>query len=337
MRLKTLFLLKTKLKMKKIFGLLAMLFLLTGCDDGDITFKSFNFTNATAQACTNSGIIYKVQGSEALLLQLAPNTLINAENIVGGVNTPRQIQLGSTNSLVYRTYNGPVSSTSICSAVPPANPSVVEEYGAQSGGTLSVLTTKVVNSQGVLTGYNHVITIINATFSREEESIIITDNVFGSFISPVTHRFDFEDEASTVSLQNCDGNLIPTGNAFIVNGDEALFFDIEPTTYPATDGGIAVVNFGVTGETQEIIFNEYSGTAVATLFCDAVPPITPVVTKQWEAIAGELRIQTSIVAGVREHIFYLDNVTFMNRAQNAEQFIINATGGYRVGKLTVAN
>ncbi|MCR5862633.1 hypothetical protein LRS05_16695 [Flavobacterium sp. J372] len=324
--------------MKKIFGLFAMLFLLTGCDDGDITFKSFNFTNATAQACTNSGIIYKVQGSEALLLQLAPNTLINAENKNEvGDDIPRMITLGGSNTLVYRTYNGPVSSTSICSAVPPANPAVVEEYSAQAGGMLSIITKAVRNSQNVLTGYNHVITIINATFSREEESIIITDNVFGSFISPVTYRFSFKDEASTVSLQNCDGNLIPAGNAFIVNGDEALFFDIEPATYPTTDGGIAVVNFGIAGETQEIIFNEYSGTAVATLFCDAVPPITPVVTKQWEAIAGELRIQTSIVAGVREHIFFLDNVTFMNRAQNAEQFTISATGGYRVGKLTVAN
>lgn len=318
--------------MKKIFGLFAILLLLTGCDDGDITFKSFNFTNSTAQACTNSGLIYKVQGNEALLLQLAPGTLINAENIVGGVNTPRPITLGSTNSLIYRTYSGSVSSTSICSSVPPASPSVVEEYSAQAGGTLEVLTTKVFNSQGVLTGYNHVITIINATFNREDESIIITNNVFGSFVSSVTYRFDFEDEDENISLQRCGGPF--TGNVFTVNGDEALFFDLNDTTFPAVEG-TTTVNFGIAGETQELIFNEYSGTAVGTLFCDAVPPISPVVTKQWEAISGELRIQTGIVGGATEHVFTLYNVTFMNRAQNAEQFTVNATDGYRIGKLTL--
>jgi len=332
MRLKTLFLLKTKLKMKKIFGLFAMLFLLTGCDDGDITFKSFNFTNATAQACTNSGIIYKVQGSEALLLQLAPNTLINAENKNEvGDDIPRMITLGGSNTLVYRTYNGPVSSTSICSAVPPANPAVVEEYSAQAGGMLSVITKAVRNSQNVLTGYNHVITIINATFSREEESIIITDNVFGSFISPVTYRFDFEDEASNVTLQSC-GNF--NDGIFTVNGDEALVFDIQPFDFP-TSNTITEIDFGATSETRAISFIEYNGTAVSTLFCDLVPPITPVATKRWEAESGKLRIETNVVGGATyEHVFFLDNVTFSNTLNSLEKFVVNKTGGYRVGKVT---
>jgi hypothetical protein len=333
MRLKTLFLLKIKLKMKKVFGLFAMLLLLTGCDDGDITFKSFNFTNATAQACTNSGLIYKVQASEALLLQLAPNTLINAENIVSGVNTPRQIQLSGTNSLIYRTYNGPVSSTNICSAVPPANPAVVEEYSAQAGGALSVLTTKVINSQGVLTGYNHVITIVNATFTREDESIIITDNLFGSFVSAITYRFDFEDEDSNINLQTCNDS--PVNGIFTVNGDEALVFDIQPFTFPVSNT-ITEIDFGITSETRGISFIEYSSTAVSTLFCDLVPPITPVATKRWEAESGKLRIETNVVGGgtAYEHVFFLDNVTFSNTLNPLEKFTINATGGYRVGKIT---
>ncbi|MCR5863588.1 hypothetical protein LRS05_16380 [Flavobacterium sp. J372] len=92
--LKNIIFAENKIENEKDIWAFAMLFLLTGCDDGDITFKSFNFTNATAQACTNSGIIYKVQGSEALLLQLAPNTLINAENKNEvGDDIPRMITL----------------------------------------------------------------------------------------------------------------------------------------------------------------------------------------------------------------------------------------------------
>ncbi|MGV3459469.1 MAG: hypothetical protein ACO1N9_03325 [Flavobacterium sp.] len=326
--------------MKKIFGLLAALLLLTGCDDGDMTFKSFNFGDSNAQACADNGLIYKVQGTEALLLQFAANTFINAENIdpQTGLNVPRSFNIGSGVSMIYRTYNGEVSSASICTDLPPATPSVVDQYVAQAGGTISVLTQKVTNNEGVITGYNHIITIVNATLTKDGESIIITNNVFGTYATTLTYRFDFEDEDSNINLQRCPEPPAFTGKVFTVNGDEALLFNLNMTSFPATDDAVTTIDFSVPTEAQEIIFNEYSGTAVATLFCNVVPPITPVVTKQWEAISGKLRIETNVITGVAtEYVFFLDNVVFMNRVQNAEQFAVNATGGYRVGKLTIAN
>lgn len=322
--------------MKKIFGLFAILLLLTGCDDGDMSFKSFNFTSTTAQSCSNSGLIYKVQGSEALLLQLATGTLINARNTnAAGEDIPRQITLGGSNTLVYRTYSGAVTSSNVCSSVPQSSPTLVEEYNAQPGGTLSVLTEKVFNSAGVLTGYNHIITIVNATFTREGESIIVTNNVFGSFISPITYRFDFLDDTGTIALQTCDGDF--TGGVFTVNGDEALVFDLTEDTFP-TVNAITEIDFAPISETREISFIEYSSTAGSNLFCDLVPPSTPIVTKRWNAISGKLRIETNVVAGnTYEHTFYLDNVTFSNSLIAAEQFTVNADGGYKVGKLTLTN
>ncbi len=38
--------------MKKVFGLLLGVFLLTGCDDGDLVLESFNFNNAPIQKCS---------------------------------------------------------------------------------------------------------------------------------------------------------------------------------------------------------------------------------------------------------------------------------------------
>lgn len=338
MRVKTLFLFKIKLKMKNIIGLFALLLILTGCDDGDMTFKSFNFDTGTVQSCTDNGVIYKVQGNEALLLQTAATTFINAEskNDLGEI-VAREIQIGSGMNLIYRTYSGPVAGGSICSAVPPASPSVVDEYIAQPGGTISIKTEKRTNDEGVVTGYNHIITIVNAIFTKGEESIIISNNVFGSFVTPVTYRFDFLDDEDSINIQRCAD--APKGQAFTVNGDEALQFILRPQTLPTpTEATTTIIDFGLTTESSDIIFSEYSGTALATLFCDVVPPITPVVTKQWEAISGNLRIETTVVGGsTYEHVLYLDNVTFMNRLINTEQFTINTTGGYRLGKLTLTN
>lgn len=323
--------------MKNIIGLFALLLILTGCDDGDMTFKSFNFDTGTVQSCTDNGVLYKVQGNEALLLQTAATTFINAEskNELDEI-IAREIPIGSNMSLIYRTYSGPVTGGSICSAVPPASPSVVDEYVAQPGGTISIKTEKRTNDEGVITGYNHIITIVNAIFTKGEESIIISNNVFGSYVTPVTYRFDFLDENDNINLQKCDGTF--TGKVFTVNGDEALLFDLRDTTFPRPATTVTTeIDFSLPAETQELIFNEYSGTALATLFCNTVPPIMPVVTKQWEAISGKLRIVSrEVVAGTTyEHDLYLDNVTFMNREVNAEKFTINATDGYKIGKLTL--
>lgn len=318
--------------MKKIFGLFASLLLLTGCDDGDMTFKSFNFSGANIQTCNN--YIFKVQGTEAMIMQLNPSFFVNVETGA----TPRTVTIGSGNSMIYRTYSDNVTSSSICSSLPPATPVVTDEYYAMPGGTLNVATVKVVNDEGRITGYNHTITIVYATFAKDGESIIINDNVFGVYFTPVTYRFDFEDEDSNINLQSCPEPPAFAGKVFTVNGNEALLFDLDILSFPETDDTVTIIDFSVQTETQEIIFNEYSGTAVAPLFCDVVPPITPVVTRQWEAIGGKLRIVTDVVAGTTyEHVLYLDNVTFMNRAVNEEQFNVNVEGGYRIGKLTLVN
>lgn len=321
--------------MNKIIGLIAIVLLLTGCDDGEMTLKSFNFSSGNAQTCTNNGLIFKVQGNEALLLQIDRSNFLNisTKDPNTGQHVPREITIGSaSNRMIYRTYSGTVSSASICTELPPASPSVIDEYMAQPGSRLSIITEEVKNTDQVITGYNHIITIVNATFTKDGETIIISDNLFGSYQTPLTYRFDFEDEDDDISIQRCEGSF--DGDVFLINGDEALRFDLTPETFPVT-AGTTTINFADPAETRELIFNEYSASALASLFCNTVPPINPVVTQQWEAVTGNLRIETTIVGAAYEHIFYLDNVIFINRANGIEQFFINS--GYRIGKLTITN
>ncbi|HYD90274.1 MAG TPA: hypothetical protein VEA37_02165, partial [Flavobacterium sp.] len=97
--------------MKKIFCLIAALSLLSGCDDGDMTFKSFDFSGVTSQSCNNSNIYFKINGEEALILTLSDGALLNEETVDG----PREIAVGSGgNTIIYRDYEGTVTSSMLC-------------------------------------------------------------------------------------------------------------------------------------------------------------------------------------------------------------------------------
>ena len=46
--------------MKKLFVLVASVFMLQACDDGDITLESFNFDTVNIQECPDNNLIFKI-------------------------------------------------------------------------------------------------------------------------------------------------------------------------------------------------------------------------------------------------------------------------------------
>ena len=46
--------------MKKLIVLVASVFMLQACDDGDITLESFNFNPDNIQDCPNNKLIFKI-------------------------------------------------------------------------------------------------------------------------------------------------------------------------------------------------------------------------------------------------------------------------------------
>ena len=139
--------------MKKFLGLVALL-LIMGCDDGDMSFDTFDFTDAVAQKCTDGNILYKINGSEVLILDIDPSNFINAEDLQGKI-----IPIGTTNKVTYRNYSGTVTNSSgiICTDVPPATPTVIEEWIAV-GGSIKIITSKLLDNEGNINGYAHQIT-----------------------------------------------------------------------------------------------------------------------------------------------------------------------------------
>lgn len=169
--------------MKKVFGILLGVLLLTACDDGDLVLESFNFSNASIQKCSDKTVLFKTSGDELLLLDIPAS---NFPNEVTPDNQPRIVTISGTNKVLYRKYSGNVSSSAICSVIPPASPGVVSEWNATSGGTIQIVTTEKttidpVTNLPVLTGYNHQIKFLNIQFVSTDNTFVYEEYLFGTY------------------------------------------------------------------------------------------------------------------------------------------------------------
>lgn len=279
--------------MKKIFCLIAALSLLSGCDDGDMTFKSFDFSGVTSQSCNNSNIYFKINGEEALILTLSDGALLNEETEDG----PREVAVGGDgNTIIYRDYEGTVTSSMLCATPAPAFPGIQEEWTGD--GTLLVETQAVV-VEGRITGYNHEITIQSATFTKGDESVTINNNLFGTITREFDFTFDFIPEGEEEpEVKPCDNkNLIYT-----LKGREALVFEFEEGLFDP-DGA----TIDLTSDDNEIYFLTYDGTISEGHICDNISPATPELTGRWEAISGFVIIETtSDDPGFSHKIYFKD-------------------------------
>lgn len=167
--------------MKKIFALILAVLAFQSCDDGDITLQSFDFSDEEVQKCTDNDLMFKINGNELLLIKFADATTFNTLFASTPTNgTPRVLTLSSSNIIYYRKYSDNVSSSSICSDLPPATPVVTNEW-TSNGGTLQIETNEVYDSNNVLTGYTHNITFHNVNFSGANDFFSFESYIFGDY------------------------------------------------------------------------------------------------------------------------------------------------------------
>lgn len=169
--------------MKKIFGLLVCLLLLSSCDDGDLVVETFNFDNVSIQKCSDRDPLFKINGQELLLLDIPSSFFPNEVTPEG---QPRIATVSSSNRIIYRKYSDAVNNSVICSDVPPANPVVQEEWNAADGGTIEITTTEVTTTnpdtnETTVTGYKHQIKFINVEFVGSQNSFVYDEYLFGDY------------------------------------------------------------------------------------------------------------------------------------------------------------
>ncbi len=169
--------------MKK-FLFSSILFVLFSCDDGDLQIETLDFDSATIQFCTTivanePNLLFKLNDSEALILQLPAGSIKN-EPTTDAIQS--NVSANGPSQIIYRTFSDNVTRSYFCSAIPLTDPTVIEEIIAE-GGTVSITT--VLSADG--SNYEHTIELSEISLLTSENSRItnLSINNFGSVVTPV--------------------------------------------------------------------------------------------------------------------------------------------------------
>lgn len=262
--------------MKKVLSLLVFAIFLNSCDDGDLIQEDIDFEAVTAQKCTTNNIIYKVKDSEALIFE--------ASGVVFPTQTSSQeINISGSNRVIYRFYNGAVSTSTICETIPPVTPIVTGQWTATGGkiviNTTAVKTTNETDNSTKITGYNHNITFKNITFDKGNGTQVYETFAFGDYkivAAPLPFAFN-------KTLEQCSSSK----QLYDFNSSEALILDIDPTLIVNVATPLNTPRSGLISNTKnKLTYRLFSGLVTDAYFCNATYPATPVVTEEWIAVAG---------------------------------------------------
>ncbi|APY00185.1 hypothetical protein CLV86_0389 [Lacinutrix venerupis] len=127
--------------MRIIFSFLALAFLFTSCDDGDVISVSLEFDD-TFDTCGDL-VCYKIKSDPSESLSLRLNTTIEAlidtdpdpDNplLVELANDEIEFTITSTYSFNYRTYSTEITENIFCSDIPPSDVTIVNDYVSNDG------------------------------------------------------------------------------------------------------------------------------------------------------------------------------------------------------------
>ncbi|WP_136467258.1 hypothetical protein [Flagellimonas onchidii] len=171
--------------MRKFFlPFVILIGLLSSCSDGDLQVEIIDFNSVTLQTCSDpspssSNVLFKINDTEALILDLQSGVLNNGE--VGETITTTST-VPSQSTLTYRNFSDNVTNNYFCDDIPPATPTVSQEIKAQDG-IVTIVT--VANEEG--TSFVHTITLSGISFVADngERVTNLTIDEFGEVTTAV--------------------------------------------------------------------------------------------------------------------------------------------------------
>lgn len=140
----------------------------------------FAFTKVLKQ-CSVSKQLYDKTSSEALILDIEPNLIVNEAT---PLNTPRKALIGDVkNKLTYRLFSEILTDDYFCKTTYPVSPAVKEEWigvagVANTSGIIEVTTTTFG------TGFKHTIVLKKAKMKKGNSDFILGDNyIYGELLT----------------------------------------------------------------------------------------------------------------------------------------------------------
>ena len=265
--------------MKRFLGILFLVVIISGCDDGDLFLEDINFDKATVATCANNDIIYKLNEKEALLLEL-PGFIFPSET------KTQEVTIGGSNRVVYRFFNGTVKTDNICETIPPATPIVVDQWTAEAGGKIVITstpikTTDATTNSSKITGYNHYIVLKNIVFIKtNNDKQKYPEFIFGDYKTTVTSiPFAFTKTLGQCTTSKQVYNFI-NSEALTLNNIEAGLIKNEVTALNTPRTAL------IGSTTNSLIYRSYTGLLTESYFCNATTPTTPTLFQEWKAAAG---------------------------------------------------
>ncbi|NDV44447.1 hypothetical protein [Flagellimonas sediminis] len=121
--------------MGKYFILALCCLALFSCSDGDLQIETIDFDSVSLQYCsapvaTTKNILFKINGDEALILELQSGVLNKG---VVGDTIVTQSTISSQSQVTYRIFNDDVDNSYFCDDIPTVDPVVLEEVEAEDG------------------------------------------------------------------------------------------------------------------------------------------------------------------------------------------------------------
>ena len=303
--------------MKKIIGLVALLLLVNACDDGDITIENIDLTDVQPKYCTETGILYKFSGNQALIAEFS--VADSARVFINEVSTVvKTIAINNTtNRFIYRNYSGTVANNSICGTILAASPQVTEEWVALNG--TAEITTDFVQSTPTsdnatrITDYRHSIIFKNVTFQKPDGTQIQYEEfLFGNYDTdvealPLTFTEDKLTKstcANDYSLYNVSGK----GEMRLKLEQTVLENLIQNSSTPVDNPRTITIN-----NTNTLTYNLYSSSVANMDFCTAT---LPSISETWKAKNGEIGVSgivevvtISAGGGIYKHTISLKKIT----------------------------
>jgi hypothetical protein len=293
--------------MKRFLGILICVFAFVSCDDGDLVVDSIDFADVATSSCPDNNLLFKLKEGEALILNIPEETFVNNPT---DPTAPIELNVNTTNQVVYNFYNGKVSSANLCSLIPPATPTINKQWNAASG-IIQITTTAIksldeANNSTRITGYNNNIVFKNITFKKEDGTTQFYETFpFGDYkktVSPLPFGFNG-------LLQICSNN----GQVYDFSQSESFTLDIDPALIvnevtPLDSPRTGVIE-AVKNKLAYRLFT--NGVLRPDYFCQETTPLLPNVSEEWLGKTGGIIEVTTTTSGPNtfKHTIILKNVT----------------------------
>lgn len=139
----------------------------------DNTLLSFNF-NTNFMECVNSNsLVGNGNNREIIQLNLPENFEFPTTNQTNTIN------INASNSINYLAYQSPFNTTvDVCDA--PSEQ--LKENWLSESGRVEIITTVINNTAGQASEYKHEIKIVEASFTNNGSSFILTDKIIGNYV-----------------------------------------------------------------------------------------------------------------------------------------------------------